>query len=174
MHKLTAKQAKFVDSYVELGNATKAALAAGYAKRSARQVGAQNLSKHDIKDAIDARMKEIESNKIAKADEVLKYLTTVLRGEATETINVASGRKVYTIDDNPPTIRDRLAAGKELLKRYPGSDALLDEQVRKTKAEADIAEARAKVVRDADEAEGTVIIDDISDSDEDDEEETPD
>ena len=141
--KLTAKQSKFVDAFVELGNATKAALEAGYSKRSARQVGANNMSKHDIKRAIDERMQELESHKIAKADEVLQFLSTVLRGEATETITVGTGKGAVTVDDSPPTIRDRMAAGKELLKRYPDSDDLLEAQIRRAKADADIAEGRA-------------------------------
>lgn len=37
--KLTVKQQKFADYYIELGNATQAAIKAGYSKRSARQIG---------------------------------------------------------------------------------------------------------------------------------------
>lgn len=141
---LTVKQQKFVSAYVESGNATQAALDAGYSKHTARTVGSQNLTKLDIKSAIAERMKEIEDAKIAKADEVLQYLTTVLRGQAIESINVGTSDGVVTIDDNPPTIKDRMAAGKELLKRYPDSNELLDAQVRKARADATIAEAKAK------------------------------
>ncbi|WP_125570915.1 terminase small subunit [Lacticaseibacillus songhuajiangensis] len=162
---LTVKQQKFVSAYVESGNATKAALDAGYSKRTARTVGSQNLAKLDIKSAIADRMKQIEDAKIAKADEVLRYLTTVLRGEATESVNVGTSDGVVTIDDNPPTIKDRMAAGKELLKRYPDSDELLEAQVRRAKAEADIAEARAADATDDDQDGGVTIVDDIPDTD---------
>ncbi|KRL45111.1 phage-related terminase small subunit [Lacticaseibacillus manihotivorans DSM 13343 = JCM 12514] len=102
-------------------------------------------------------MKRIESDKIAKADEVLQYFTTVLRGEAKETIIVGTPDGAESVE-NEPSIKDRMAAGRELLKRYPGNDELLNAQltkiitdiektkadVRKSKAEADIMEAKAK------------------------------
>lgn len=141
--KLTAKQKKFVDSYIADSNATRAALEAGYSKRTARFIGAENLTKPYIKDAIDERMKHIESNQIAKADEVLQYFTSVLRGEVEETVVVGGPMGAETVD-KPPDIKTRLAAGKELLKRYPGNDKLVEQQIRKLKAEADIMEAKAK------------------------------
>ena len=158
--RLTAKQKKFVDSYIADSNATKAALEAGNSKRTARFVGAENLTKPNIKAAIDERMKRLESDKIAKAAEVLQYFTTVLRGEAKETIIVSTPDGADAVE-NEPSIKDRMAAGRELLKRYPGNDELLNAQltkiitdiektkadVRKSKAEADIMEAKANAYR---------------------------
>lgn len=73
-----------------------------------------------VKDYIDKRLKEIESNKIATADEVLQVLTSIIRLEFTEeqqTINPLTG-KVETLE-NKPTTKDVISASKELLKRYP-------------------------------------------------------
>ena len=75
-----------------------------------------------VKDYIDKRLKEIESNKIATADEVLQVLTSIIRLEFTEeqqTINPLTG-KVETLE-NKPTTKDVISASKELLKRYPTS-----------------------------------------------------
>ena len=141
--RLTAKQKKFVDSYIADSNATKAALEAGYSERTARFVGAENLTKPNIKAAIDERMKRIESDKIAKAAEVLKYFTEVLRGEAKETIIVSTPDGADAVE-NDPSIKDRMAAGRELLKRYPADDRMLGAQVKKLEAEADIMAAKAK------------------------------
>jgi phage terminase small subunit len=141
--KLTAKQKKFVDSYIADSNATKAALEAGYSKRTARFVGAENLTKPNIKAAIDERMKRLESDKIAKAAEVLQYFTTVLRGEAKETIIVSTPDGADAVE-NDPSIKDRMSAGKELLKRYPADDRMLGAQIKKLEAEADIMAAKAK------------------------------
>lgn len=141
--RLTAKQKKFVDSYIADSNATKAALEAGYSKRTARFVGAENLTKPNIKAAIDERMKRLESDKIAKAAEVLQYFTTVLRGEAKETIIVSTPDGADAVE-NEPSIKDRMAAGKELLKRYPGDDEMFKAQLDKLQAEADILKAKAK------------------------------
>ena len=69
---------------------------------------------------IGERMKEIEGNKIATADEVLQVLTSIIRLEFTEeqqTINPLTG-KVETLE-NKPTTKDVISASKELLKRYP-------------------------------------------------------
>ena len=141
--RLTAKQKKFVDSYIADSNATKAALEAGYSKRTARFVGAENLTKPNIKAAIDECMKHVESDKIAKAAEVLQYFTTVLRGEAKETIIVSTPDGADAVE-NDPSIKDRMAAGKELLKRYPGDDEMFKAQLDKLQAEADILKAKAK------------------------------
>lgn len=141
--KLTAKQKKFVDSYIADSNATQAAIEAGYSRKTARFVGAENLTKPNIKAAIDEHMNRIESDKIAKADEVLQYFTTVLRGEAKETIIVSTPDGAEAVK-NDPSIKDRMAAGKELLKRYPGDDKVFKAQLDKLRAEADILKAKAK------------------------------
>ena len=77
---LTIKQQKFVNLFVELGNASEAARRAGYsAKYAARN--SDRLQKHPkIAAAISARMKELEDASIAKAEEVLKHLTATMRG----------------------------------------------------------------------------------------------
>ena len=141
--KLTAKQQKFVDSYIADSNATQAAIEAGYSKKTARFVGSENLTKPNIKAAIDEHMNRIESDKIAKADEVLQYFTTVLRGEAKETIIVSTPDGAESVE-NDPSIKDRMSAGKELLKRYPADDRMLSAKIKKLEAEADIMEAKAK------------------------------
>lgn len=73
-----------------------------------------------IKTYVEERLKEIESKKIATADEVLQILTSIIRLEFTEeqqTINPLTG-KVETLE-NKPTTKDVISASKELLKRYP-------------------------------------------------------
>lgn len=69
------KQQRFVDEYIISGNATQAAIKAGYSKRSAYSVGQENLRKPVIKAAIDKRNAEIESEKTADMTEVMEYLT---------------------------------------------------------------------------------------------------
>ena len=140
--KLTAKQSKFVDAYIELGNAEQAAIKAGYSQSYARGNAHKLVANVSIKTALDTRMKSIESHKIAKADEVLRYYTSVLRGEAKETIVVGGMGGADTVE-READIKTKIAAGKELLKRYPDSDELLQAQIKRAKAEASIAEGRA-------------------------------
>jgi len=49
---LTAKQERFVAEYLIDGNATRAAIAAGYSQNTARAIGAENLTKPDIAAAL--------------------------------------------------------------------------------------------------------------------------
>lgn len=155
------KQRKFADYYVELGNATQSAIKAGYSKKTARQMGTENLAKPVIKSYIDKRLEAIESHKIADAKEVMEYYTKVLRGETTEEVVVGTQFGVESVE-KPPDIKTRLMAGREILKRYPGNDKLRDAQARKAAAEADIAEHQANLVAHPENIqERTELIDDI-------------
>lgn len=53
---LTPKHRRFVEGYCRDPNATQAAIRAGYSERTARSIGHENLTKPDIRRAIDARM----------------------------------------------------------------------------------------------------------------------
>lgn len=81
MATLTEKQRAFCDEYLIDLNATQAAIRAGYSQRSARQHAHVMLDKPHIRKYLDARLAEIEEARVAKGDEVLKYLTSVMRGE---------------------------------------------------------------------------------------------
>lgn len=91
MSKLTLKQKKFADEYIISGNATKAAIKAGYSKKSAQQMGAENLLKPVIKSYIDERIKKLDEKKIAKQEEVLAFYTSVMRGEVREPMAISNG-----------------------------------------------------------------------------------
>ena len=119
---LTPKQKAFADYYIELGNATEAAIKAGYNEKTARFIASENLTKPNIKKYIDERMKQIESNRIAKAEEVLAFLSASLRGEvleevvSTETDETGGIRPV--IIKKQISIKDRIKAAELLGKRY--------------------------------------------------------
>ena len=91
MEKLTEKQKRFVDFYIQTGNATEAARLAGYKGKNLNRIGTENLSKLVIKNAIDARLKEFESSRKADAKEILEYMTSVMRGELEEEVVSAVG-----------------------------------------------------------------------------------
>ena len=122
MAKMTAKQQRFCDEYLIDLNATQAAIRAGYSKKTANRIGTENLSKLVIKHYIEARMAEKEKNLIADQDEVLRYLTSVLRGESQSTELVVEGTgegysEARTILKEPSE-KDRLKAAELLGKRY--------------------------------------------------------
>lgn len=126
--KLTIKQKAFADYYIELGNATEAAIKAGYNPKTARQIGSMNLTKVDIKSYIDERMKGIESYRIAKAEEVLAFLSASLRGEVLEEVvstESIDGMIKPVILKKQLSAKDRIKAAELLGKRY----ALFTEKV---------------------------------------------
>ncbi|CAK1254733.1 Phage terminase [Fructobacillus tropaeoli] len=141
--KLTVKQKKFADEYVKSGNATQSAIKAGYSEKTAAVIGTENLIKPNIKTYIDERMKELESKRIMSATEAVQLLTSIARGEVKETVIVATPVGVETTEKEAD-LKTRITATKEILKRYPGSDKLAEQQLRKAIAEADILEAKAK------------------------------
>lgn len=119
---LTDKQRKFCDEYLIDLNATQAAIRAGYSPKTARMIANENLTKPYIKEYIEKRMAEKEKELIADQDEVLKYLTSVLRGKSQSTEIIVEGvgdgcSEARTILKEPSE-KDRLKAAELLGKRY--------------------------------------------------------
>lgn len=141
--KLTPKQRKFADEYIKSGNATQAAISAGYSKQTAAVIGNENLIKPYIKSYIDERMQELESQKIMSAKEAIELLSSIARGEVKETVVVGTPVGVEEVKKEAD-FKTRISAVREILKRYPDSDKLTEAQIRKANAEADIMEAKAK------------------------------
>lgn len=94
--KLTAKQQRFCDEYLIDLNATQAAIRAGYSEKTAKQIGNENLTKPAIKEYIEKRMAEKEKGLIADQDEVMRYLTAVMRREKTESVVVTLNKETST------------------------------------------------------------------------------
>ena len=105
---LTPKQKAFADYYLECGNATEAAKRAGYKQPHVQ--GSQNLGKLSISQYIAERQKQIEDERIADISEVLRFFTSVMRGEIKDQFEFEA------------SLADRLYAGKELMKRYEKGD----------------------------------------------------
>lgn len=112
MKELTERQKRFVEYYLQTGNASEAARQAGYSKKVAYSIGEENLRKPAIKAAIEKRLKALDKKRIADTDEVLEHLTTVLRGREKETVVTASGKQ-FTVAVRE---QDRLKAAEMLLK----------------------------------------------------------
>lgn len=106
MDKMTEKQKAFCDYYIETGNATEAAIRAGYSKKTAKVIGSENLTKPYLKQYIDERLAQIEDARIAKGEEVLQYLTRVMRGEEKDQFGLDA------------SLQDRTKAAELLGKRY--------------------------------------------------------
>lgn len=104
-HALTPNEAKFIGLYVEYGNATKAVQEAGYVTKNPRGYGSLLLTKQHIADEIKYRLEQLESAKIADAEEILKYFTSVMRGEIQDQFGLEA------------PLSERTKAAQELAKR---------------------------------------------------------
>ena len=97
--KLTAKQKRFCDEYLIDCNATQAAIRAGYSERTAYSTGNENLKKPELKTYIEEQLEKMHNEKTADAQEVLEYLTAVMRGQHTEQTLQLVGEGVQSIAD---------------------------------------------------------------------------
>ena len=129
--KLTVKQKAFADFYIELGNATEAYVKAGY-KASKREIaeveGCKLLRNPKVEAYIKEREKQIENDRIAKAEEVLAFLSASLRGEVLEEVvstETVEGMVKPVILKKQLSAKDRIKAAELLGKRY----ALFTEKV---------------------------------------------
>ena len=118
MDALNDRQKRFCDEYLIDCNATQAAIRAGYSPKTAKQIGQRLLTIVDLKTYIDDRLAQLRSEKTADAQEVLEYLTSVMRGEHKEQTLVLCGDGMQEIADIDVSARDRLKAAELIGKRY--------------------------------------------------------
>ena len=104
-HSLTTNESLFIDEYIATGNGTQSVVAAGYKCKSPRQYAVALLSKDYIAEEIRFRLDKLHSEKVADAQEVLEYFTSVMRGEVKDQFGL----------DAP--LSERTRAAQELAKR---------------------------------------------------------
>lgn len=118
MRKLTQKQRRFADEYLVDCNGTKAAVRAGYSPKTANEQAAKLMANPKIHSYITEKLDEISSEKIADTQEIMEYLTAVMRGEYTEQILRLNGGGVQVFDCVEISAAIRLKAAELLGKRY--------------------------------------------------------
>lgn len=122
---MTEKQKRFCDEYLIDCNATRAYKTVYQNVKSdevARKAGSRLLTNVDVKNYIADRMEEIHNEKTADAQEVIEYLTSVLRGESTAQEIVVEGTgdgysEARTME-KAPSEKEKLKAAELLGKRY--------------------------------------------------------
>lgn len=120
--KLTLKQQRFADEYVIHGNIERAAINAGYSEGYARGNAHKLVANVSIKSYIDARLEELKKESIAEQDEVLQYLTAVMRGEmkdeALMVVPIGDFESEVQRHDQRADTSQRTKAAELLGKRY--------------------------------------------------------
>lgn len=120
MAKLSPKQKAFCDFYIETGNATQSYLKAGYKAKDENIAGVEGhklLRNPKVQAYIEECMSQKQQNRIASQDEILQFLTHVMRGEVTEQIPIIMVDEFEMADKNP-SIKDRTKAAELIGKRY--------------------------------------------------------
>ena len=168
--KLTPKQRKFANEFIKTNNAYQSAINAGYAKGTARNATKQLLENTGIHEYIIKKTGNVEKRESEEADEVLKNIYRISAGKEIErhyvkidnlAKEVAGGddsieaRMEYMTDETtitPASTKEQVAAA-ELWFKLSGrlkndSKDVEDQKIRKLKADADIAEAKAKMISD--------------------------
>lgn len=122
---MTEKQQKFADEYIIDCNATRAYKAA-YPNVKKDNVAAANgarlLRNDKVAAYIEEKLAEISSQKTASAQEVMEYLTSVMRGESESSVVVVEGYgegcSEAKIIEKPPDEKERLKAAELLGRHY--------------------------------------------------------
>ncbi len=114
---LTPKQRRFADEYLIDCNGTQAAIRAGYSEKSSRTAAYRLLLNPVIRAYIDEQLACIHAKNIADAEEVLAFLTRVMRGETKEQVVMRAGGDQYLEMMEVPA-RERLKAAELIGKRY--------------------------------------------------------
>lgn len=119
---MTEKQKLFCDEYLIDLNATQAAIRSGYSEKYAHTNASKLLQNTTIKEYIENRIAEKEDKLIAKQNEVLKYLTSVMRGESKSEIVVVENIGDYMSEartmEKAPDEKERLKAAELLGKAH--------------------------------------------------------
>ena len=119
--KLTLKQKKFADEYIISGNATESykRVYSNVKEDSTASAGASRMLRNvKVKSYIEERLAELNSEKIADQEEILQYLTSVMRGEHREETLIGMGQGFQETTYMDVGAKDRIKAAELLGKRY--------------------------------------------------------
>lgn len=102
---LNKRQIDFVQEYMKTNNVRQSAIKAGYSPKTASVQGSRLLTNVKVSAYIQAITERLESDKIADIQEVMEYLTSVMRGEKKDQF------------DLDPALSERTKAASELARR---------------------------------------------------------
>lgn len=122
---MTPSEKKFADEWLIDCNGTRAYMAAYPRVKNSKSAGVlanKLLAKASVRQYVDEKLAELSSKKIASAQEVMEYLTSVLRGESSAEIVVVEGTgdgcsEARAVQKKPDE-KEKLKAAELLGKRY--------------------------------------------------------
>ena len=118
---MTEKQKIFADEYIIDLNATRAYKAAypSVKKDNVASAAASRMLRNvNVKAYIDEQLEKLKSERVADQQEVLEFLTSVMRGEVTEPLLILDGGGTQRMVMAKPSVSTRKSAAVDLGKRY--------------------------------------------------------
>ena len=87
-HTLTPLENAFINSYIVCKNAAQAVVEAGYKAKAPAQYGSALLRRDYLREEVQHRLQAIEDSKIADANEILQFYTSVMRGQVLDQFGI--------------------------------------------------------------------------------------
>lgn len=135
---MNERQRRFADCYIKCGSASQAARDAGYSAATAGAIGSRLLKNVEVRALIASRMETMEAQRLADADEVMAFLSSVMRGEVKDQFGLDA------------SLADRIKAAQELMKRHSVTDR---QQVSLSKVDELLAQFRKAINDDREDEE---------------------
>ncbi len=118
---MTEKQKVFADEYLIDLNGTRAYKAA-YKTCRKDETAATNagrlLRNAEVKTYIDEQLEKMHDQRIAKAEDVMIYLSDVMNGKSTSSVLAMCGDGMQAVIEKPPDEKEKLKAAELLGRRY--------------------------------------------------------
>lgn len=130
---LTLRQKKFCDEYLKDLNATRAAIKAGYSVESARSTGSENLTKPDIKEYVEKKLKEAELG----AEESVKLLSDIAKGNLSDYLSIKRVEHTPRVEVGLESLIKALYEEIELEEEFATQADLFDEELERHRAAQD-------------------------------------
>ncbi|MBF7019632.1 terminase small subunit [Staphylococcus sp. 18_1_E_LY] len=119
---MNERQKRFADEYIRTANKYQSAVRAGYSEKYAKTNAHKLLENTSVKNYVEARFEELKKQAIAEQDEVLQFLTSVMRGEEVDEENIVVPKGDFLSDVEKHTKRadtaQRIKSAELLGKRY--------------------------------------------------------
>lgn len=150
---MTAKEKRFGDEFLLDMNYTQAAIRAGYSESTAKnacywvnqeadakqvKAGRKSQYKPELAAYINEQLEQMHSKLTADAQEVMEYLTSVLRGESKSSVLARDEIGAERVIEKPPDEKERLKAAELLGKRYGLFKEAVDLEVKASEKLADV------------------------------------
>lgn len=116
--KLNERQRRFADEYIISGVAYNAAIKAGYSEKYAKTNSHKLRENTRIRAYIDERLDKLKTEKVADQQEILEFLSSVLRGREAESFPLGMGMGEQSLVKKELDGGDRIKAAELLGKRY--------------------------------------------------------